>query len=227
MRKVIPFVNRKKELSSLNNFFNSDRAELIVIYGRRRIGKTELIKEAIKGQKAAYFFVEQALEKDNLDSFKKIISKTIDNPLIAKADLTWEELFQQISKEEKLIIVLDEFPNLITENKTLLSKFQKIWDEILKNTTIKLILCGSSIPMMESYLLDHKSPLYGRRTGQLFIMPLKAGYILDFGVNSIENAIRVFGITDGIPEYIKDVCYRLNNGERLEEVFQQDKALFA
>jgi len=227
VRKVIPFINRKRELSSLNNFFDSDRAELIVIYGRRRIGKTELIKEAIKGQKAAYFFVEQALEKDNLDSFKEIISKTVDNPLIAKADLTWEELFQQIAREEKLIIVLDEFPNLITENKTLLSKFQKIWDEILKNTTIKLILCGSSISMMESYLLDHKSPLYGRRTGQLFIMPLKAKYILGFGVDSIEDAIRVFGITDGIPEYIKDVCYRLNSGERLEEVFQQDKALFA
>jgi len=78
VRKVIPFVNRKRELSSLNNFFNSDRAELIVIYGRRRIGKTELIKEAIKGQKAAYFFVEQALEKDNLDSFKEIISRTVD-----------------------------------------------------------------------------------------------------------------------------------------------------
>jgi AAA+ ATPase superfamily predicted ATPase len=124
-----------------------------------------------------------------------------------------------------LIIVFDEFPNLITENKSLLSKFQKIWDEILKNTTI--ILCGSSISMMESYLLDHKSPLYGRRTGQLFIMPLKARHILYFGINSIEDAIRVFGITDGIPGYIKDVCYRLNSGERLEEVFQPDKALFA
>jgi AAA+ ATPase superfamily predicted ATPase len=67
---VITFVNRKRELSSLNNSFNSDRAELIVIYGRRRIGITELIKEAIKGQKTAYFFVEQALEKDNLDAFK-------------------------------------------------------------------------------------------------------------------------------------------------------------
>ena len=221
------FVNRKKELASLNKFFNSNRAEFIVIYGRRRIGKTELIKEAIKGQKAAYFFVEQALEEDNLDSFKKIVAETIDNPLIAKAELTWEELFQQIAKEDKLIIVLDEIPNLISENKALLSKFQKIWDEILKNTTIKLILCGSSISMMESYLLDRKSPLYGRRTGQLFIAPLKAVHIRDFGVLSIEDAIRVFGITDGIPEYIKEVCYRLGGGEKLVEVFQQDKMLFA
>lgn len=220
------FVNRTRELSSLNNFFKSNRAELIVIYGRRRVGKTELIKEAIKGQNAAYFFVEQALEEDNLDSFKKIISKAINNPLIAKADITWEELFEQISKEDKLIVVLDEFPNLIIENKTLLSKFQKIWDEILKNTTIKLVLCGSSISMMESYLLDHKSPLYGRRTGQMFIMPLKGAHILDFGIHSIEDAIKIFGITDGIPEYIKDVCYRINSGENLEEVFQQDKALF-
>ena len=227
MSKVSTFVNRKKELSSLNKFFGSDRAEFIIIYGRRRIGKTELIKKAIEGQKAAYFFVEQALEKDNLDSFKKIIAKTVDNPLIAKADLTWEELFRQIAREDKLIIILDEFPNLISGNKALLSKFQKIWDDILKNTTIKLILCGSSISMMESYLLDSKSPLYGRRTGQLLIMPLKAAHILDFGAGSIEEAIKVFGITDGIPEYIKDVCYRLDSGEKLEEVFQQDKNLYA
>ncbi|HJH32432.1 MAG TPA: hypothetical protein C5S50_09740 [Methanosarcinaceae archaeon] len=64
------------------------------------------------------------------------------------------------------------------ENKALLSKFQKIWDGLLKNTTIKLIVCGSSIPMMENYLLDIKSPLYGRRTGQIFIETLKASHIL-------------------------------------------------
>jgi len=68
--------------------------------------------------------------------------------LIARGDFTWEELFELIADEDKLIIAFDEFPNLISENKALLSKFQKIWDELLKNTTVKLILCGSSISMM-------------------------------------------------------------------------------
>ena len=221
------FVNRERELSDLQVAFRSDRAELIVIYGRRRIGKTELIKEAIRGRKAGYFFVEQALEKDNLESFKKIVSQVLENPLIAKGDLTWEELFELIADEDKPIIAFDEFPNLISENKALLSKFQKIWDELLKNTTVKLILCGSSISMMENYLLNYRSPLYGRRTGQIFVMPLKARHILDFGAASIEEAVEIFGITDGIPEYIKEVCYRRKHGEKLDEVFQPNKSLFS
>ena len=226
MWKQTPFVNREKELVFLKNTFDSDRAEFIVIYGRRRIGKTELIKESIKDRKAVYFFVEQALEEENLNAFKEIIAKTVNNPLIAKSNLTWEEVFEQITNEDKLIIVLDEFPNLILENKALLSKFQKMWDGLLKNTTIKLIVCGSSISMMENYLLDIKSPLYGRRTGQIFLEPLKASHILKFGALSFEESIRVYGITDGIPEYIKEVCYRLEHDEDLEEVFQQNKTLF-
>jgi AAA+ ATPase superfamily predicted ATPase len=126
-----------------------------------------------------------------------------------------------------LIIAFDEFPNLISENKALLSKFQKIWDELLKNTTVKLILCGSSISMMENYLLNYKSPLYGRRTGQLLVKPLKAMHIIEFGATTFEEAVEIFGITDGIPEYIKEVCYRLKHNERLDEVFQPNKSLFS
>jgi hypothetical protein len=221
------FINREKELSFLHEAFNSDRAELIVIYGRRRIGKTELIKKGIQGKKAGYFFVEQALEKENLESFRNIISQTLNNPLIKKGDFTWEELFELIANEEKIIIAFDEFPNLISENKALLSKFQKIWDELLKNTTVKLILCGSSISMMENYLLNYKSPLYGRRTGQLLVKPLKAMYIIEFGATTFKETVEIFGITDGIPEYIKEVCYRLKHNERLDEVFQPNKSLFS
>ena len=227
VREQNHFINRERELSSLQEAFRSDRAELIVIYGRRRIGKTELIKKAISGKKAGYFFVEQALEKDNLDSFRKITSQAIGDPLIARGDFTWEELFELIAGEDKLIIAFDEFPNLISENKALLSKFQKIWDELLKNTTVKLILCGSSISMMENYLLNYRSPLYGRRTGQIFVRPLKARHIRDFGAASIEEAVEIFGITDGIPEYINEVCYRLQHGEKLGEVFQPNKSLFS
>lgn len=227
MYKQNDFINREKELSFLQEAFSSDRAELIVIYGRRRIGKTELIKKGIQGKKAGYFFVEQALEKDNLESFRNIISQTLNNPLIRKGDFTWEELFELIANEEKLIIAFDEFSNLISENKALLSKFGKIWDELLKNTTVKLILCGSSISMIENYLLNYKSPLYGRRTGQLLVKPLKAMHIIEFGATTFEEVVEIFGITDGIPEYIKEVCYRLKHNERLDEVFQPNKSLFS
>ena len=220
------FVGRVKELKFLKEVYNSDRAEFIVLYGRRRIGKTELIKKSIDKENAIYLFIEEALETENLDSFKTKIAKLLTNPLIEKAELSWEELFDEIAKEDRLVVVFDEFPNLIKENKTILSKFQKIWDEKLAKSKIKLIICGSSISMMENHLLGYKTPVYGRRTGQLFLQPLKFFHIKDFIELPFKEIIEIYGITDGIPYYILDVSYRLKNGEKLEEIFQPGKILF-
>lgn len=220
------FVDREKERDFLKKAYNSKRAEFIIIYGRRRIGKTELIKKSIEKRKAIYFFVEDALENENLNSFKKKVADLLNNPLIEKAELSWEELFDEIIKKDNLIVILDEFPNLIKKNKAILSKFQKIWDEKLIKSKIKLVVCGSSISMMENYLLNYKSPLYGRRTGQIFLQPLKFFHIRDFIKLPFEEIIKIYGITDGIPYYILEASYRLKNKEKLEEIFQQGKILF-
>ena len=220
------FVDRVNELSTLKQAYNSDRAEFIIIYGRRRVGKTELIKKSIENKNALYFFVEEALEADNLSSFKSKVAQLLGNPLIEKAQLSWEEVFDEVVKKDDVVIVFDEFPNLIKENKAIMSKFQKIWDEKLCRTKIKLVMCGSSISMMENYLLGYKSPLYGRRTGQMFLQPLKFFHIKKFIDLPFEDIIKIYGITDGIPYYILEACYRLKNGEKLCEIFQPGKLLF-
>ena len=226
MWQVVKFVDRKEELAFLAKAFDSNRAEFIILYGRRRIGKTELIKEAIKNRKAIYFFAEEAIKEENLVNFRKAVADSTGHKYVEKSDMNWDELFEIIQKEDKLIVIFDEFPNLISDDRTLLSKFQKIWDASLKNSSIKLIFCGSSISMMENYLLDHESPLYGRRTGQILLRPLKAVNILEFMGMTAETAVKIYGMTDGIPEYIKEACYRLKNGEKFHELFQQNKPAF-
>ena len=146
------FVDREQEMEFLRKNYDSDRAELIIIYGRRRIGKTELAKRSVADRKHIYFFAEETLEEENLNNFKRLVAKYLENPLIAKSSLTWEEIFELI-KNEDVVIIIDEFPNMIKENKAILSKFQKIWDEILSKSRIKLVLLGSCISVMELSLI--------------------------------------------------------------------------
>jgi len=219
------FVDRKKEIEFLRSAYNSNRAEFIVIYGRRRIGKTRLVKESIKGCNALYFLADESTDNENRNRFKKQLAKMLNDPLIERADLDWYELFSYI--KDGWIIVIDEFPYLIGVNKAIPSIFQRIWDEILGNKNVKLIIMGSSIGMMETEVLGYKSPLYGRRTGQIYLKPLKFRDVCKFFPNkSVEDIVKIYGITDGIPAYIQEVKYRLENGEKLEEVFLPNKPLY-
>ena len=220
------FINRENELDFLRKAYDSERAELIIIYGRRRIGKTELAKKSVEDRMHIYFFAEETLNEKNLQDFRKIVAKYLGNPLIEKSVLNWEEVFALI-KNENVVIIIDEFPNMIKENKAILSKFQKIWDEILSKSQVKLILLGSSISIMESQVLGYRSPLYGRRTGQIHLKPLSFIHLRDFFPNkSLEDIVKIYGLTDGIPAYIKEVHYRFKLGEKLDNVFLPNKPLF-
>jgi len=217
------FVNRENELEVLRKTYASERKELVIVYGRRRIGKTALVKKSLEGLKHLYFFAEETLEEENLRVFRSLVAKTLENPLIARAELSWEELFELLDGSG-VVLVIDEFPNLIKSNRSILSKFQKIWDGL---RDIKLVLTGSSISVMESHVLGYRSPLYGRRTLSLKLGPLSFFHLKEFFLGKKwEELIRIYGITDGIPAYIKEVQFRLRAGEKLEEVFQPNKLLF-
>jgi AAA+ ATPase superfamily predicted ATPase len=217
------FVNRENELRALEKAYQSGRKELIIIYGRRRVGKTALVKKSVEGLPHIYFFAEQTLENENLGMFKSLVARAIKNPLVAKAELSWEEIFEMLDGSG-MVVIIDEFPNLIRVNEGLLSKFQKIWDS---SRNLKLVLTGSAISVMESHLLGYKSPLYGRRTLSIKLEPLSFLHLKEFFPGKDwEELVRIYGITDGIPAYIKEVQFRLKAGERLEEVFQPNKPLF-
>lgn len=201
------FVSRENELNYLNKIYKSDKAEFIVIYGKRRVGKTELIKHFVKNKNAIYFLAQQITEQENMKILSEIMADYFnDNVLSVNSikDINQLNIYlkSKIGKD-KLIFVIDEFPYLVEGNKGVPSSFQSGWDEILSKLPIVLILCGSSVSMMERYVLSEKSPLFGRRTGQILLKPFTFYQSRALFINSdYKKQIAFYSALGGMPAYL-------------------------
>jgi len=201
------FIDREEELRFLEERFKSGSPELVVIYGRRRIGKTELVARFIKGKVSVYFLADRRPERELLLELRTKMAQLLQDESFAKLEIKdWLELFEEFLKwwkGDRVIISLDEFPTLIEGNKATPSIFQKIWDLKLKNSQVMLILLGSSVSMIETEVLGYKSPLYGRRTGQWKLLPIRFQYLKEFFPKySEEDLVRVYGCLGGVPAYL-------------------------
>ncbi len=198
------FVNREKELRWLKG--QCENHGLAILYGRRRVGKTELIEEALENRRSIYFLADQKPEKENISALKRAMAKHIDDDLFQETDFEdWVRLFEAFAERvnHETIIAIDEFPYLISQNDAIPSIFQKIWDQVLEDKKIGLILCGSSISMMETHTLEYRSPLYGRRTGQWQLKPFGFRDIQEFfPTNHFEEVLQFYSFLDGIPAYL-------------------------
>ena len=209
----IMFIGRDAELSKLNELFASDKYECVIVYGRRRVGKTTLIKEFIKGKKAIYFLAREAAGTINLINFSSDVYAVTAKELKGNAFFSdWEKAFDYIhglASQERIILVIDEFPYLANGYRPISSIIQAHIDEQFKDGKLFLILCGSSMSFMEEQVLAYKSPLYGRRTAQFKILPFSFYDALPFfqGFSKEEKAI-LYGITGGIPEYLNKINVR-------------------
>ncbi|MCH4816806.1 MAG: ATP-binding protein [Saccharolobus sp.] len=188
-------VDRERELQALKKRLSSNDLELIIIYGRRRIGKTFLILNAVNGYDFIYYL---ATEKNNLIKFKELAESKYEEIKYVKED--WEAIFHYLRDK---IIIIDEFPYMIKEDESILSTFQKIVDETLKGSKTKLILLGSSVSMMED-AISYKSPLYGRRAASIELKELKFKDLKGFNLSLID-AIHVYGFAGGVPFYLTKV----------------------
>jgi AAA+ ATPase superfamily predicted ATPase len=203
------FIDRERELNNLKAWWASKDAQLIVIYGRRRIGKTELIKRFIKDKPHIYFLAQQISEAENLKTLGKIVGEYFDDMILKEKGFdNWSTFFEYLKKhvKERLIIAIDEFPYLAESNKGISSVFQAGWDEHLKELPIFLILCGSSMAMMEREVLSFKAPLYGRRTGQLRLKPFSFFEASEFFSGlSFEDRLLYYSVLGGNPSYLSRV----------------------
>ncbi|SEB01945.1 hypothetical protein SAMN02910384_03092 [Pseudobutyrivibrio sp. ACV-2] len=202
------FIDRIDEMASLENEYARDSASFVVIYGRRRVGKTTLINHFCENKKAIYFLATEENESENRNAFKELVAETFDNSLLASATLdSWTPIFKIIADEsrgERIVLVMDEFQNLGKANKAFPSVMQKIWDEILSKSNVMLILCGSLINMMTSQVLNYDSPLYGRRTAQIKLKQIDFSYYHEFDETlSLEEQIEQYAVTGGVPKYIE------------------------
>lgn len=197
------FINRDMELQSLEQRCNSDRAEFIIVYGRRRVGKTELIKQFYKQKQHIYYLSTKVDDREQMKTIVKRIASLFDErvPEIN----SWEDFFTYVAEKaqhKRLIFVIDEYPYLLSSNRAISSIIQAGWDEKLKNSKIFFILCGSSISVMESEL-SSKSALYGRRTGQIRVEPLSfVDSIKFFPSYDLTDKIRAYSILGNIPMYL-------------------------
>ena len=202
------FIDRVEELNTLENEYRREGASLVILYGRRRVGKTSLISEFIKDKKALYFLASEESESQNRLDFKNKVADFINNDLLREANVSnWNTIFKTMADsvfETKPIIVIDEFQYLGKVNPAFPSIFQRIWDEILKKKPIMVILCGSLISMMESQTLSYSSPLYGRRTAQIRMKQVPFQYYPMFFPGKTEQEyIEMYSVTGGVPKYIE------------------------
>ncbi|MDZ7360435.1 MAG: ATP-binding protein [candidate division KSB1 bacterium] len=203
----MPFFNREQELEFLNNKYREPGSQLIVIYGKRRVGKTELVKQFFEDKPHLYFLADKLPEPVQLVDLAGKVGGHFRDPLLAERGFgRWEQFFAYLKTKtvgKRLTIIIDEFPYLVESNPAVPSLFQKGWDEYLKDTRVFLILLGSSISMMESQVLGQKAPLYGRRTGQLNVQPFSFRELAAmFPKKNFEERLSYWSVLGGIPLYL-------------------------
>ncbi|ELZ05248.1 ATP-binding protein [Natrialba asiatica] len=222
------FYDREAELDALETAFESPGHEFYVVYGRRRVGKTELLKEFCGEQPHLYFLASQEAESRQREKFVEKVADYFDDR-VPRID-GWDDAFDYLGEKlaaEPLIVVIDEFPYLVEENDSLPSYLQSFVDERLQDTESMLALCGSSVSTMESEILAHESPLYGRRTGQIDLQPFSFQQAREAIAYDFEDAIRSYAVTGGTPMYLTLFDYTQPLAENIQtEVLSPTAVLY-
>lgn len=217
------FIGREKELQVLENLYKKDTFEFAVIYGRRRVGKTTLISEFIKDKKAVFYPGVDSNEMQNLELFSNSIlsvsSENAVNSIFKDFNAAFEYIYKMAQKE-RIILVIDEYPYLANCYKGISSLLASFIDHKFLQSKLMLILCGSSLSFMENQVLGYQSPLYGRRTAQMKIVPFTFAecrkYYKKF--DKYEMAL-AYGITGGIPLYMSKIDENKSMEENIKDNF--------
>jgi len=207
------FINREKELKLLRDLYKSPDSKLAIVYGRRRLGKTSLLKQFSRNLPYCYFMASRAGEKLQINSMGNALAPKLNEPLFENFDFSnWDELFElfdsKLPKDKKFIFIIDEFQYLCQVQPAFSSIIQKWWDEKWSKRKILLILCGSITSMMYKETLSDSAPLYGRASLQLLISPVKFQNIPDFlpHITDMRNLVEFYSISGGVPRYIELLC---------------------
>ena len=217
------FIGREKELNALDKLYQSDKFEFAVIYGRRRVGKTALINYFINDKQSIYFMGVESNAKQNLENFSKSIiefsSGIQTETSFASFQAALEYVFQ-LAQKERIILTIDEYPYVAHSSKSLASTLQLLIDKYKDTSRLMLILCGSSMSYMEDQVLAYKSPLYGRRTAQMKILPFDFEETCQYFHNaSDEDKTILYGVVGGTPQYFLQMDDNLSVEENIKNTY--------
>ena len=206
MRK---FIGRREELRFLNERYASEHGELVVLYGRRRIGKTELLLEFCKNRPHMFYVCEECTNLKQLNGISKAIGETVGGNIGKSLSLyDWASVFSFVTEIPagdggKRLMVIDEFPLAVKNNKGMMSQLQNLWDHSLKDRNVMIVLCGSSMSFIENEILGDKNPIYGRTTG---IMKLGQLSFEDswgfFPKKDAREMSMIYSVLGGVPHYL-------------------------
>lgn len=216
------FIGRETELKFLEDKYHEKKAQLIVLYGRRRVGKTETLREFCKGKPHIFFSCTQSTDKVQLAKFsKQVLRENIPAKQYISEFADWEKAFRALLAlpygDKKKLVVIDEFPYMCKGNRSVPSILQNLWDTVFKESSVMLILCGSAMSFIEKELLAEKNPLYGRATG---IYKMKKMGFYDaarfFPNYSEEEKILAYAVLGGIPHYLNQFSPDLSVAENIK-----------
>ena len=217
------FVGREKELAALNRLYASDKFEFVVMYGRRRVGKTALISHFIQNKNAIYFMGVESNSQQNLDNLSSSLFEYVTGSLSDSSFRTYQAALEyvfQLAEKERLVLAVDEYPYVARAAKSLASTLQLLIDKYKDKSKLMLILCGSSMSYMEDHVLAYKAPLYGRRTAQMKLQPFDfADTCKYFPRFSNEDKALIYGMAGGTPQYLLQMDDRLSIEENIKNTF--------
>lgn len=217
------FVGRQRELQMLEKLYDSKKFEFVVIYGRRRVGKTALINRFIENKPAIYCMGVENSSVQNLENLSRAI---IAQKTGAMPETTFDsfqtalEAVFKLSKAKRIVLAIDEYPYIAKSAKSFASTLQMLIDKYKDSSKLKLILCGSSMSYMENEVLSYKAPLYGRRTAQIQLSPFsfaESCKILE-QFNNEEKAV-AYGIMGGTPQYLLQLDTAQSIEQNIKDTF--------
>lgn len=219
------FIGRERELEQLQRLYGQQKFQCVVIWGRRRVGKTTLINEFVKDKETIFFTGIESSYRDNLENFSQSIavltqSEVTNTPVYRSMQEALDAIYK-LSQEKQIVLVIDEYPYLARAYQPISSILQALIDQKLKDhSKLFLILCGSSMSFMENQVLGYQSPLYGRRTAQLRIEPFSFYEVKDYyhHFSPVDLAV-IYGITGGIPQYVSFMDDTASLQENIEQNF--------
>ncbi|MCP4417444.1 MAG: ATP-binding protein [Chloroflexi bacterium] len=227
------FIGRVGELEMLNRMWKSSKAELIILYGRRRVGKTRLLTHWIQEHEGEglYWMAEPSSAVDQLRSFSQALANFADPEDTAPLDFTyanWEQAFRQVAllaQGRRMALFIDEITYLMDTNRSIIGTLQKVWDHRLSQTNLVLALSGSQMGMMQEDMLSYDAPLYGRATVQLELPSLPFGASGRYFPNyAAEERVKLYAIWGGVPAYWERIQPNLSVMENLYEQLRPSNA---
>ena len=198
-------IGRLEEMNRLEQMYESTRFEFMIMYGRRRIGKTTILQEFSKTHKTIFFSAQEKNDTLNLQDFSRLVQEYFDGNFIANFE-NWEDALDYLGRkaqDHRTVLIIDEFPFLVESNPSIKSILQHKIDHDWKERNLFLILCGSSVSFMLNDVMGYKSPLYGRSTGSMEVLPFDYLESTAFFPNySEEEKLIAYGILGGVPRYL-------------------------